>query len=229
MTTTENTSPQGGATPPTGPVTGTNASTGVTPEKAALSLDDAMKRIADLEHALGNSKEAEGRVGKKLSAYEKAEQERLAAEKAAKDAELGELDLTKKQLSELQAKYDAEVAQYKQELISAKVQLVAYSKGVIDTELASMAIQKSLELDENGMPTNIEKALDNLIKNKPYLAPKQEQAQQTQEQPANPAQTATQQKPPATPPMNPGRTQISPPSALPPGQITRLTDVFRRQ
>jgi hypothetical protein len=221
----ENTSPPPSATQSSGPATGTQAPSGATPEKAALTLEEALKKLADLEHSNMNASEEVERHRKKLTAYEKAEKEREAAAQAAKDAELGEVERTKKQYSELQAKYNAEINQYRQELISAKVQLSAKEKGIIDTELAAMAIQKTLEFGEDGIPTNIDKALDNLIKNKPYLAPKP--TEPTQE--TNPAQTATLQRPPATPPMNPGRTQISPPSQLPPGQITRLNQVFKRQ
>lgn len=226
MTTEQNTSPQTGVTPATGPATGTPASGSVTQPVAALTLEEALKKLADLEHSNRNASEEVDRHRKKLTAYEKAEKEREAAAQAAKDAELGELERSKKQFQDLQAKYDAEIAQYKQELISTKVQLAAKEKGIIDSELAAMAIQKGLEYGEDGMPTNIEKALDNLIKNKPYLAPPKQEP--TQEQ-TLPAQTANLQKPPATPAMNPGRTQISPPSQLPPGQITRLSDVFKRQ
>lgn len=217
MEETTNTSPGTSATPNPGPAMGNNtAPSGATPEKAALSLEEAMKRIADLEHSHKNASEEVERHRKKLTSYEKLDKEREAAAQAAKDAELSELERTKKQHSELQAKYDAEMQQYKQELISAKVQLAAKEKGIIDTELAAMAIQKSLEYGDDGMPTNIDKALDTLIKNKPYLAPKPPETSQ------EPAQTANLQRPPATPAMNPGRTQISTPSQLPPNQIVRL-------
>jgi hypothetical protein len=212
----ENTSPSPSATLGT-PGTGAtpNASSSATQQGAAPTLEEALRKLADLEHSSKNASEEVERHRKKLTAYEKAEKEREAAAQAVKDAELGEVERTKKQLSDLQAKYDAETEKYKQELISTKVQLSAKEKGIIDTELAAMAIQKSLEFGDDGMPTNIDKALDTLIKSKPYLAPKQQEP--TQELPASPAQTANPQRPPApqTPPMNPGRSQISPPSAPP--------------
>lgn len=221
------TSPITGLTPaPGSSLKDTPASEGLTPQKTALTLEEALKKLSDYEHEVQLARGAEDRLGKKLSAYEKAEKEREAAAQAAKDAELGEIERTKKQYSELQAKYNAEINQYKQELISAKVQLSAKEKGIIDTELAAMAIQKSLEFGEDGMPTNIDKALDMLIKNKPYLAPKQQESTQ---EPTSPAQTATQQRPPMTPAMNPGRSSISQPSQLPPGKPVRLNEVFKRQ
>jgi hypothetical protein len=219
----QNTSPSTPATGVTpGPATGPNATTGAMPQVAALTHEEALKKLADLEHSNRNASEEVERHRKKLTAYEKAEKEREAAAQAAKDAELGEVERTKKAYTDLQAKYDTEISKYRQELISAQVQVAAQAKGIIDTELAAMAIQKSLEYGDDGLPTNIDKALDNLIKSKPYLAP----AKTEQGQP-NPAQTANpSQQTPAIPAFNvSGRTSIAPPDQLPKGQIVQLNQI----
>ena len=120
---------------------------------------------------------------------------------------------------------EQQVQQLKQELISKMVQLTAKEKGTIDKELAALAIQGKLELGEDGMPTNVDKALDDLIKNKPYLAPKSQE--QAQEQTSNPAQTANNQQAPRTPVMNPGRSQISAPNQLQPGQRVSISQALQ--
>lgn len=231
MTTTENTSPSPGVTPgtPGTPVTGTPASGSVTQPVAALTLEEALKKLAEVEHSHANAKEENDRHSKKLSAYEKAEKERLAAEQAVKDAELGEIERTKKQFSDLQSEYEAYKKSTQDRIVRYEIEAQASKLGIIDPEAASALLDKSkLEMAEDGVtPNNAEKLLKDLIKNKPYLAPKP--AEFTQQEETPPAQTAMQQRPPATPMMNPGRTQISPPGQLPPGKITRLNEVFKRQ
>lgn len=216
------TSPQPGAMPGNGPATGPNATTGATPQVAALSPEEATKRIAELEHALGNAKEAEGRVGKKLSAYEKAEKERETAEQARKDAELGEVERTKKQLSDLQAQHNEYVLKTQDALVQYEVEKQAIALHIVDPEAAAILVQRmGLETDETGKPTNAKKLLEELIKNRPWLV-KQDSAQD----PASPAQTASQQQAPAVPPFNvSGRSSIAPPNQLPQGQPVRLNQI----
>lgn len=215
--TDELTSSPGSATP-TGdqPATG-NATVGATPAAATLTLEEALKKIADYEHAQKNAAEEVERHRKKLTVYEKAEAEREAAKKAADDAQLSEIERVKKQ----QVETEQQAQKYKQELINARVSLAAQAKGIIDPDLATLAIQKSLEYGEDGMPTNVDKALDELIKHKPYLAPKPADPPATPAQTAQPARLAT----PALPAFNPGRSQIASPGSIPPGQRITLADI----
>lgn len=222
---TETTSSGAGAMPPAGsPVTGT-ASVGATPATApSLTLEEALKKIADLEHSQGNAKEEVERHRKKLTAYEKAEAEREAAKKAEADAQLSEIERVKKQSVET----EQQAQRYKQELISARIALAAKEKGIIDPELAALAIQKSLEYDEQGMPSNVDKALDALIKQRPFLAPKPSEAP-AESAPATPAQVPQVQTAPVIPAMSPpGRATITAPGTPPPGKPTRLSDVYKR-
>lgn len=188
------------------PVTGTPASSGETPQKpATTTLEEALARIAELEHSHKNAREQADRQAKKLTAYEKAEQDK-------KDAELSELERTKKQHAELQAKHDTYTKQMHERVVRYEVERQASKLGIIDPEAASKLMDWSeLEYDESGNPTNAEKLLEKLLKHKPYLAPKQET-------PANnpPARGGT----PVIPAMNPGRSNIAPPDALPPGKLS---------
>ncbi len=206
-------------TPDTQPATGT-ASQGATPQKPALTLEEVLKRNAELEHSHNNAKEELDRHRKKLSAYEKAEKEQEAAKKAAEEAQLSEIERIKKQHTEAEQR----IKQYQQQLVMAQVKLAAKDKNIIEPDLAALAIQDKLELDENGLPTNLEKVLDDLIKNKPYLV----KADAPAEPATTPAQTANQRTAPATPVMNPGRSNIASPGSNPPGKIPSWSDIYRR-
>lgn len=210
-------------TPP--PAIGTSpSSTGATPTK---TLEELQARIAELERHSTNKEQEAARHGKNLTTAEKKLAEYEEKDRLAQEATLSEIEKSKKRVAEIEAAKaasDAQIQQYKTQLIVAQVRLAAQAKGIIDPELAAMAIQDKLEMGEDGMPTNTDKALDDLIKNKPYLAPAK-----PVEQPINPAQTANNQRPPATPAMNPGRSAISPSTQAVPGQIVKLNDMFRRQ
>lgn len=136
-------------------------------------------------------------------------------EAADRDAQLSEIEKISKRATEA----DKLVNQYKQELIASKVQLAAQAKGIIDPELAAMAIQKSLEYGDDGMPTNLDKALDDLLKSKPFLSGQSTAAS------ASPS-TMPQPGTPALPAMNPGRSAIPSPNALLPGQRKRLSELL---
>ncbi len=196
------------------PTTTASTASATQQTKPSLSLEDAIKRLADAEHSLNNAKEENARHSKKLSAYEKAEKEAEAAKKAAEEAQLSEIERIKKQHTEAEQR----IKHYQQQLVMAQVKLAAKDKNIVDPDLAALAIQDKLELDENGMPTNLDKILDDLIKNKPYLVKVDASAPPA----TTPAQTANQRTAPATPAMNPGRSNIASPNTLPQGQTIRL-------
>ena len=205
-----NTSSGAGATPNPDPGATPTASPGVTPQKPATTLEEALARIAELEHANKNATEERDRHRKRLSTYED-------AEKKAQEAALSEVEKAQKRATEAEAR----IKQYQQQVISTQVQLAAQKKGIIDPEMAALAIEKSLEYDENGLPSNLEKALDDLIKNKPYLVP---HAAETAP-PASPAQTA---QTPTIPAMNPGRSSIPSPGQNAPRKIPSWDEVYKR-
>jgi hypothetical protein len=197
------------------PATGTPASPGATPSKLPATLEEALAELAKVQQHATNKEQEASRHGKNLSAIEKELAAYKEKERLAQEATLSEIDRAKKQALDLQQKYEAEHKAH----VNALVKLAAASKGIIDPDIAALAIEPSLEFDESGMPSNLDKALDDLVKSKPYLAAKPNEA------PATPAQTA---RPPQVPPMNPGRTTIQPSAPQGPFQPTRLTDVFKR-
>lgn len=193
--TTAPAAPQAGATVNT-PTPGGSTTT---PDAQAA---DGQEQIS-LDEARKLRKEAQA-LRTRLNGYE-------AAEKAAQEAALSEVDKANKRAVELEAKYAAAQKQ----LVAAQVKIAAQSKGIIDPDIAALAIADKLELGDDGLPTNVEKALDDLIKNKPYLVAKAEQAA-----PASPAQTNA----PAIPVMSPGRSSIQSPGTLAPNKTVSLTD-----
>lgn len=218
-----------GATPSTSaPATGSTAS-GAMPEKqsTAQMLEEARARIAELERHSTNKAEEAARHGKNLSAVQKELDAYKEKERLAQEAALSEQQKLEKRATEAEQL----VQQYKQQLVSAQVQIAASKLGIIDPEMAALAVQSSLELDKDGLPSNLDDALKTLVKNKPYLlAPKAAEPAKTEEQqpPASPAQTAQAPRAPLLPANNPGRSSIPAPNSLPPGKVPTWGEVFKR-
>lgn len=208
------TSSGAGATPNPDPaVTATPGPASETQQKPALSLEEAMKRIAELEHSYKNADEERTRHRKKLSAYED-------AEKRAQEAQLSEVERVNKQNSELQHKLETTERVMRERIIRYEVEAQAHKLGIIDPEAAARLLDWSeIQLNDDGIPSNAANLLEKLIKHKPYLAPKPAETPA-----ATPAQTAPTPRAPAVPAMNPGRANITPPDARPPGRIPRLSD-----
>lgn len=193
-----------------------------TPAKPAEDETEKLRaRIAELEKHAANKEDEAKRHAKKLKTYEEAEE-------AKRLADMSDIEKVNKRATDAEQRHQeaqATIKQYQQQLAVAHVKLAAQAKGIIDPEMAALAIQQRLEYGEDGMPTNVDKALDELIKNKPYLKKPETAAEPA---PATPAQSAPTQRTPAIPAMNPGRTNIPAPNSTPPGQIPRLSDVYRQ-
>ena len=172
-------------------------------------LETALARIAELEHANSNAIQERDRHRKKLTAYEKTEED--AKLLALSDAE---------KMTKAITQSAAQIKAYQEKVASYEVRLQAQSLGIIDPELAALAISSTLEYDENGMPTNVEKLLKALVVAKPYLV-----ATST----TTPATSNAVPQAPAIPAMNPGRNNIQSPANTAPGPFKpiRLSDVFQ--
>lgn len=174
-----------------------------------ISLDEARKL----------RKEAEG-LRKRIKAIDEAEEEKRLL--ALSEVERSKAEIVKAEKRAAEA--EARTQQYLEQLVTAQVKLAAQAMGIIDPDMAAMAVHSSLEYGEDGMPSNLDKALTALIKNKPYLAPKP--AAPPAEPPVTPAQTANAQTPATLPPFNVnGRSSLQQPGALASGKPTRLEDV----
>ena len=204
-----------GATPGTGtPATGTNATGSATPPAAPLTLEEALKRIAELDQHAQNKTEEAARHGTRLSAAEKELATYKAAEEAAKQAQMSELQKAQKAAADLQAELDERAA----ELVTARVHqdVAKYAPKmnfVVSPELLSKLIDwEAVEFDDaTGKPTNVEKLLEKLAKSSPELV--------------KPVDARNQPGAPNIPAMSPGRSSIQPPAGGIPGRIPRLTDI----
>lgn len=202
-----------GATPDVDPgATPTPASESATPQKPAAQSEGTDARVAELERALKNATEERDRHRKKLSSYEE-------SERKAEEAKLSEIERVSKQYSELQSQHEAYVQQMQARIVRYEVEQQAVKLNIIDPDAAVRLLDlDELEYDESGAPTNADKLLEKLLKQKPYLAPSK------QESPEPPARGNT----PMLPAMNPGRSTIAAPDSVPQGRPVRLADVFKR-
>lgn len=220
-----------GATPQTGsPATGTPAPGSATPPAApTLTLEEAIKKLADLEHSHGNAREELERHRKKLSAYEKADAERAAAKQAEEEAKLSEIERIKKQHADIQAQHNAVLLELQETRIQHAVERSAHELHFIHPEIAGRLLDRAeLEFEDNGTPKNAKQLLEKILKAMPELARQETPAQQPAEAQSAALTAPTRPGTPALPAMNPGRTQITPPGTLPSGRPVRLADIRRR-
>jgi hypothetical protein len=142
--------------------------TGETPEttKTPASVDDALKEINDLKSAL---KKARSDSTKHWSRAKELEEF-----KSKFDADkLTETERWQKQATDLQSKYDSDTSALTERIVGYEVKLQASKLGIIDPDAASQLLNwDALEYDDDGMPTNVEDLLKDLLKRKSYLGPK---------------------------------------------------------
>jgi len=194
------------------------AATPVTPTAQAATITSPDAQAAD-----GNSEPISLEAARKLRSEAEALRKRLKsyedAEQAAKDASLGEVERVNKQYADLKEQHETLAA----ELLEARVyQDVARHAAKLNFILPADMLAKLLlnDLDaiefEDGKPKNIETLLQNLAKSTPEIV---KTAQQDQQQ---------QQRAPAVPAMNPGRSSIASPGQNTPGRIPSWNEVYKR-
>ncbi|HEX9502887.1 MAG TPA: hypothetical protein VF974_01010, partial [Patescibacteria group bacterium] len=162
--------------------------------------------------------------GKSLTAAEKELAAYKEKERVASEATLSEIEKSKKDVERATAEkaaVEAQVQQLRQQLVMAEVKLAAKSMDFINPEIVAKVIE--LEYDENGLPTNLLKALEDLAKSNPFLLKPKEELPPEQ---TTPAQTANNQRPPSTPAMNPGRSSISAPNTLQSGRKITFNEAY---
>lgn len=142
---------------------------------AAQAAADTDTKATDPTQAAGDGTEAISLdEARKLRREAQALRKRLADFEAAEakkhEAELSEAEKQAKRAAELEAQLAAVQAASQEQTVRYEVTLRAASKNVVDPEAAVRLMDlSSLEFDESGKPTNIDKALDALLKHKPYL------------------------------------------------------------
>jgi hypothetical protein len=155
--------PQAGATPAPTPQAGepppANPSGTDTPKPSSRSVDDLEKEIAALR-----KENAERRV--KLTAFEKAQAD-------AEAAKLTELEKAKKAQADAEAKATQHEREMQELRVTVSIERQASKLGIVDSEAAAKLLDWSeIEYDDAGKPKNIDKLLEKLAKDKPYLVGK---------------------------------------------------------
>ncbi len=201
-----------GATPGTGsPATGTPAPAGATPPAAALSLEEAMKRIAELELQASNKTEEATRHGAKLTAAEKELAAYKAAEATAQAAQLSELERAQKQAADAVVQQEALTKELENARVFQDVTRLASKFNFLvsaDTLARMLLLDRAAIEFTDGTPQNVEKLLEKLAKAESGLV-----------KPTD----AQQQGAPPLPGMSPdraayGRSSIQRPGTPTPGQ-----------
>ena len=106
--------------------------------------------------------------------------------KQHEEAKLSESERLQKRLAELEREQAAYQRERQERTLKYETMLAASKLGIVDPEAAYKLLDLTrIEFDEDGTPRNIEAALKELLKAKPYLA-----AQPTSGSPTNPARTA---------------------------------------
>ncbi len=202
------------------PVPITPAPAATTPTSQPQAGGDPTETIS-LEEARKLRSEA-ANLRKRMKAFED-------AEAAAQAASLTEVERLKKQHADLQTQHNALIAEAKEIRLLRAVELSAIKLEFKHPEIAAKLLDRAdLEYEEDGStPKNISKLLEKLLKNMPELAKEQAPTQQASNGTAPTAGTppAPTMPTPALPAMNPGRSSIAAPNSLPPGKVTRLTDI----
>ena len=165
----DDTSSDGSATQTSDTSATDTSGTGETPEttKTPASIEDALKEIDNLKSAL--------RKARTDSTKHWSRAKELEEFKAKLDADkLTETERWQKQATDLQSKYDSDTTALVERIVGYEVERQASKLGIIDPEAAAKLLDwDALEFDENGMPTNADALLKDLLKSKPYLAGRQ--------------------------------------------------------
>jgi chemotaxis protein histidine kinase CheA len=91
--------------------------------------------------------------------------------KQHEEAKLSETERLQKRLAELEREQAAWQRERQERTLKYETMLAASRLGIVDPEAAYRLLDMSkLEFDEDGNPTNLDKALQELLKAKPYLA-----------------------------------------------------------
>jgi hypothetical protein len=179
----------GGATPPEPtPATGTPPAGGATPpQPPTLTLEEALKALADAQHARDNATQERDRQRARLTELE-------AKQKAADEASMTELQKAQSRAAEHERALAEQAIEMQQLRVHTVVNREAAKLGIIDPEVAARLIWDQVDFDaQTGQPTNIDKLLTKLAADKPYLIGKPGQTPAPQTGATNPPRPGTGQ------------------------------------
>ena len=91
--------------------------------------------------------------------------------KALEDAKLSDQEKSQKRLAELERAAAEASSNLQQRVMEYEVKLAASRLGIVDPDAAWRLIDaSSLEFDESGKPKNLDRVLNELLKDKPWLS-----------------------------------------------------------
>ncbi len=152
-----------GQAPSSGQVTQAATTTTTTQQQQSPSSSSAATTVTQTPEQLAADL---ARLTKELADTRKEAAQHRTELKKFQDAQLTDQQKLEQRATEAEAARDA----YKARIASYEVRMVASKLGIIDPELAAMAIQAQLEYESDGTPKNAEKLLRELLTAKPYLA-----------------------------------------------------------
>lgn len=114
------------------------------------------------------------RLKAEAAEYRRKLRELEAKVKADEDAKLSETERLQRRLAELEREQALWQRERQERTLKYETMLAASRLGIVDPEAAYRLLDLSkLEFDEDGQPKNLEQALRDLVKAKPYLAGQQ--------------------------------------------------------
>ena len=129
---------------------------------ATTEAQAAEEERFDAEYVKGLRKES--------AAYRKRAQEAEARAKALEDAKLSETERMQNRLAELERQQADHERERQEWTLRQEVNAAANAMGLVDADAAYKLLDMAeLEFAESGAPKNLDKALANLVKARPYL------------------------------------------------------------
>lgn len=151
-------------------------------EETTQAVDGAVQAAADTDGKATDTTQAAGDGAETISLDEARKlrreaqslRKRLAefdaAEAKRKEQELSEVDKATKRAAELEAKLTAETKAHHERIVRYEVMLKASAMNAVDPDaVVRLLDMSSLEFDDDGQPTNVDKLLKELLKAKTYL------------------------------------------------------------
>lgn len=155
------------------PLSGDNSQKPGTTDGDGAGGDSGEIKLTSAQLAERLERQSRTAIGKLLSdlGVEKVDDLKTTLQKAREreQAEMTEAQRLQAQLAEYQQKEQTWEQQRRDQALQIAVQTAATRLGIVDPDVALALIQSSIEYDDAGQPKDVEKALNELLTQKPYL------------------------------------------------------------
>ena len=155
------------------PLSGDNSQKPATTDGDGAGGDSGEIKLTSAQLAERLERQSRTAIAKLLSdlGVEKVDDLKTTLQKAREreQAEMTEAQRLQAQLAEYQQKEQTWEQQRRDQALQIAVQGAATKLGIVDPDVALALIQSSIEYDDAGQPKDVEKALNELLTQKPYL------------------------------------------------------------